>query len=337
MQKDDLIFVAGHNGLVGSAIVRRLRVQGYTNLILRSRAELDLCNPTAVESFFCDYRPQWVFLAAAKVGGILANSTSPVEFLRDNLNIQNNVIDAAHRHGVKKLLFLGSSCIYPKLAPQPIREESLLTGELEPTNQWYAIAKIAGIKMMQAYHQQFGFNAISLMPTNLYGPGDNFDLRTSHVLPALIRKFHDAKSAGERKVVIWGSGTPRREFLYVDDLADAAVLLMLHYHQPEIVNVGCGQDWTILELAQMVADITGFTGELVFDTSKPDGTPRKVLDISRVKALGWRPNIGLREGIELTYRWYCENLRNAPRFRAKMGTTMSPASVEAAARGRAAT
>jgi GDP-L-fucose synthase len=332
-----LIFVAGHNGLVGSAIVRRLRAEGYSNLILRSRAELDLCNPTAVESFFSDHRPEWVFLAAAKVGGILANSTSPVEFLRDNLNIQNNVMDASYRYRVKKILFLGSSCIYPKLAPQPIREESLLTGELEPTNQWYAIAKIAGIKMMQAYHQQFGFNAISLMPTNLYGPGDNFDLRTSHVLPALIRKFHDAKSAGARQVVIWGSGAPRREFLYVDDLANAALLLMLHYHQPEIVNVGCGQDWTILELAQLVAEITGFTGELVFDTSKPDGTPRKLLDISRIEALGWRPSIALREGIALTYQWYLENLLKGPHFPAETSATVSPTSLETATRGRVAT
>jgi GDP-L-fucose synthase len=334
MNKEDLVFVAGHRGLVGSAIVRRLRAQGYTNLLLRSHAELDLCNPSAVESFFRDYRPEWVFLAAAKVGGILANSTSPVEFLRDNLNIQNNVIDASHRYRVKKLLFLGSSCIYPKLAAQPIREESLLTSELEPTNQWYAIAKIAGIKMMQAYQQQFGFNAISLMPTNLYGPGDNFDLRSSHVLPALIRKFHDAKIAGERQVVIWGSGTPRREFLYVDDLADAAVLLMLRYQKPEIVNVGCGQDWTILELAQMVAEITGFSGELVFDTSKPDGTPRKLLDISRVTALGWSPKIPLREGIELTYQWYRQNQWKISTFPAGMRSVGSPASLETVVRGR---
>jgi len=330
MNRQSLIFVAGHNGLVGSAIVRRLRAQEYTNLILRSRAELDLRDPSAVESFFSHHRPAWVFLAAAKVGGILANSTFPVEFLRDNLNIQNNVIDASHRYGVQKLLFLGSSCIYPKFAPQPIREESLLTGELEPTNQWYAIAKIAGIKMMQAYHQQFGFNAISLMPTNLYGPGDNFDLHTSHVLPALIRKFHDAQAAGQRQVVIWGSGTPRREFLYVDDLADAALLLMLKYHQPAIVNVGCGEDWTILQLAKLVAEITGFRGELVVDTSKPDGTPRKLLDISRISALGWRPRIALREGIERTYQWYREN-------RGKTSGSRADAPVETRGGGPSAT
>jgi GDP-L-fucose synthase len=300
------IFVAGHTGLVGSTLVRRLCAGGYTNLIFRTHSELDLCDSVAVEAFFREQRPDFVFLAAAKVGGILANSSKPVQFLRDNLAIQNHVIDASYRYRVKKLLFLGSSCIYPKFAAQPIREESLLAGELEPTNQWYAIAKIAGIKLAQAYRQEYGFNAISLMPTNLYGPGDNFDLETSHVMPALIRKFHEAKLRSEPQVVIWGSGNPRREFLYVDDLADAAIHLMLRYDQAEIVNVGCGQDLSILKLARLIAEIIGFRGELVFDTSKPDGTSRKLLDISRIKALGWRPRISLQEGIERTYQWYRE-------------------------------
>lgn len=304
MDSGSRILVAGHRGLVGSAICRCLRSQGYTDLILRTRAELDLRNQAAVQHFFKKSRPEFVFLAAAKVGGILANSTYPADFLRDNLDIQSNVIDAAYRSGVKKLEFLGSSCIYPKLAPQPIREEYMLTGELEPTNEWYAIAKIAGIKMAQAYTKQFGFNAISLMPTNLYGPGDNFDLESSHVLPAMLRKFHDAKTTQASEVVLWGSGAPRREFLHVDDLAEAAVFLMLHYDDPRIVNVGSGEEITIRELAEMVQQITGYQGRISFDPSKPDGTPRKLLDTSRITALGWKPARTLRSGIESTYEWY---------------------------------
>ena len=304
MDSGSRIFVAGHRGLVGSAICRSLRSQGFTNLVLRTRAELDLRNQAAVQRFFQESRPEFVFLAAAKVGGILANSTYPADFLRDNLDIQTNVIDAAYRAGVKKLEFLGSSCIYPKLAPQPIREEYMLTGELEPTNEWYAIAKIAGIKMAQAYTKQFGFNAISLMPTNLYGPGDNFDLESSHVLPAMLRKFHDAKTTQAVEVVLWGSGAPRREFLHVDDLAEAAVFLMRHYDDPQIVNVGSGEEVTIRELAEMVQQITGYQGRIAFDLSKPDGTPRKLLDTSRISALGWKPMRTLRPGIESTYEWY---------------------------------
>ena len=304
MDSGSRIFVAGHRGLVGSAICRSLRSQGFTNLVLRTRAELDLRNQAAVQHFFQESRPEFVFLAAAKVGGILANSTYPADFLRDNLDIQTNVINAAYRAGVKKLEFLGSSCIYPKLAPQPIREEYMLTGELEPTNEWYAIAKIAGIKMAQAYTKQFGFNAISLMPTNLYGPGDNFDLESSHVLPAMLRKFHDAKTTQAVEVVLWGSGAPRREFLHVDDLAEAAVFLMRHYDDPQIVNVGSGEEVTIRELAEMVQQITGYQGRIAFDSSKPDGTPRKLLDTSRISALGWKPMRTLRPGIESTYEWY---------------------------------
>ncbi|HUA87224.1 MAG TPA: GDP-L-fucose synthase, partial [Bryobacteraceae bacterium] len=271
------IFVAGHRGLAGSAICRRLRTAGYSRLLLRDRAQLDLRDARAVNDFFAAEKPEYVFLAAAKVGGILANSTRPAEFLYDNLAMQTNVIEAAHAHRVTKLQFLGSSCIYPKFAPQPIREDALLTGPLEPTNEWYAIAKIAGIKMAQAYRAQYGFRAISLMPTNLYGPGDNFDLDTSHVLPALIRKFHEAKIAGDPHVVIWGTGAPRREFLHVDDLADAALFLMLHYDSEAIVNVGMGEDLTIRELAETVGSIVSYSGRLVFDQSKPDGTPRKLL------------------------------------------------------------
>lgn len=311
MEPDSRIFVAGHRGLAGSAIVRRLRALGYRNLILRPRAELDLISKEAVDSFFALERPEYVFLAAAKVGGILANSTYPADFLRDNLAVQLNVIDAAWRFGVKKLEFLGSSCIYPKLAPQPMREESLLAGPLEPTNEWYAIAKIAGIKLCQAYWAQYDFRAISLMPTNLYGPGDNFDLNTSHVLPALIRKFHEAQLENQARVVVWGSGNPRREFLHVDDLAAAAVFLMQQYEQPDIINVGFGEDTTIAELAQLVSRITGYTGRLTFDASKPDGTPRKLLDSSRLKALGWRPSISLEDGIRSTYSWFLENVESA--------------------------
>jgi GDP-L-fucose synthase len=309
MFENSRIYVAGHRGLAGSAIHRRLVNSGFQNPIVRSHTELDLRDQHAVERFFEEQRPEFVFLAAAKVGGILANSTYPAEFIYDNLAIQNNVIHAAWKHGTAKLQFLGSSCIYPRMAPQPMREEHLLTGSLEPTNQWYAIAKIAGIKMAQAYRQQYGFPAISLMPTNLYGPGDNFDLRSSHVLPALIRKFHDAKLNASLQVVVWGTGTPRREFLHVDDLADAAVFLMQNYDDPEIVNVGTGADATIRELAEMVARVTGYKGEIVFDTSKPDGTPRKLLDVSKLTGLGWKASIDLETGIARTYEWYCESLQ----------------------------
>jgi GDP-L-fucose synthase len=305
MEKSARIFVAGHRGLVGSAICRKLQDSGFgNNVLVRTRAELDLCDPAAVRRFFDTEKPEYVFLAAAKVGGILANSTRPAEFLYDNLAIELNVIDSAYRAGVTKLQFLGSSCIYPKLAPQPMREEHLLTGPLEPTNEWYAIAKIAGIKLGQAYRKQYGFHAISLMPTNLYGPGDNFDLESSHVLPALIRKFHEAKTSAAPEVVIWGTGTPRREFLHVDDLADAALFLMLHYDDAEIVNVGTGEDVTIRELAELISQAVGYTGRLAFDTAKPDGTPRKLLDVGRLKSLGWTAQTRLRDGIAATYDWY---------------------------------
>ena len=307
MNKDDLIYVAGHAGLVGSAIVRTLRSQGYNNLVLRTRAELDLTQQADVREFFARVRPAYVFLAAARVGGILANNTYPADFIRENLELQNNIIDAAYRHGTRKLLFLGSSCVYPKLAPQPMPEDCLLTGALEPTNEWYAIAKIAGLKMCQAYRRQYGFPAISVMPTNLYGPGDNFSLQSSHVLPALIRKFHEARTGGHTQVSLWGSGTPRREFLHVDDLAGATVFLMQNYDSELLINVGMGEDLSILELARLVARITGFEGEIVLDPSKPDGTPRKLLDVSRLRALGWQPRISLDEGIRSTYAWFVEN------------------------------
>ena len=305
------IFVAGHRGLAGSAIVRRLRQAGFDNLLLRTHAELDLTDAAAVDAFFAREQPAYVFLAAARVGGIHANNTYPVDFLRDNLQIEINVIDAAHRHGAAKLVFLGSSCIYPKFAPQPMPEDCLLTGALEPTNEWYAIAKIAGIKLCQAYRRQYGFNAISLMPTNLYGPGDNFHLANSHVLPALIRKFHEAKVSGAGEVVVWGSGTPRREFLHVDDLADACLFLMQHYDDERIINVGVGEDVSILELATLVQRVVGFEGRIVLDPSKPDGTPRKLLDVSRLTALGWRARIDLVDGIRETYRWYLAHLDEA--------------------------
>ena len=298
------IFVAGHRGLVGSAIVRRLEKLGCRNLLVRSRSELDLREQAAVDRFFREERPEFVFLAAAKVGGILANATHPAEFLHDNLAIQTNVIQAAWAHGAQKLLFLGSSCIYPKLAPQPIKEEYLLTGPLETTNEAYAIAKIAGLKLAAAYHAQYGFSAISLMPTNLYGQGDNFDLQTSHVLPAMIRRFHEAKTSASPSVTLWGTGTPRREFLHVDDLADAACFLMENYDSPELLNVGVGEDLTIADLAALVARIVGYNGRIDFDSSRPDGTPRKLLDVSRIHGLGWRAQIPLEQGIASTYEWY---------------------------------
>jgi GDP-L-fucose synthase len=304
MNKDARIFVAGARGLVGSALCRTLAARGFTRILSPSRSALDLRNRAAVDRFFATERPDYVFMAAAKVGGIVANDSYPADFIRDNLEIQTNTIDAAYRAGSRKLCFLGSSCIYPRLASQPLQESSLLTGPLEPTNQWYAVAKIAGIKMCQAYVLQYGFNAISVMPTNLYGPGDNFDLQTSHVLPALLRKFHTAKESGASDVVVWGSGTPRREFLYVDDLADALCFLMEHYDSPEIINVGWGQDVTIAELASLIAEVVGFRGTVVFDRSKPDGTPRKLLDVGKISALGWRARTQLAEGVRATYDWY---------------------------------
>ncbi len=311
MKSNSKIYVAGHRGMVGSAITRKLQAGGFTNLVLRTRKELDLCSQQEVLDFFAAEKPDYVFIAAAKVGGIMANDTLPAEFIRDNLAIQTNVIDAAWRYDVTKLLFLGSSCIYPKLAPQPLKEEYLLTDSLEPTNQWYAIAKIAGIMMCQAYRRQYGFNAISAMPTNLYGPNDNFNLATSHVVPALMRKMHEAKEAGADSVDIWGSGKPMREFLHVDDLAAACVFLMQNYEAEQHINVGTGADLTIRELAETIRDVVGFEGELAFDTSKPDGTPKKLLDVSRIKALGWEPKIELRDGIASTYRWYLKNCINA--------------------------
>lgn len=297
-------YVAGHRGLVGSAIVRALERRGHRNFVLRTREELDLRDREAVWRFFEQERPAYVYLAAAKVGGILANFTYPVEFIQDNLYIQLNVISAAHAFGVRKLLFLGSSCIYPRPAPQPMKEEYLLTGPLEPTNQPYALAKIAGIELVNSYRRQYGARFISVMPTNLYGPGDNFDLETSHVLPALIRKMHEGKVRGAASVTVWGTGTPRREFLHVDDLAEACLFLMEHYDDATPINVGTGEDITIRELAELVREVVGFKGRIVFDPSKPDGVPRKLLDVSRIQALGWRPRISLREGIEATYRWY---------------------------------
>lgn len=307
MNKESRIYIAGHRGLVGAAIVRQLEREGYSHLITRTHAELDLTSQSAVQEFFAAERPDYVFLAAARVGGIQANNSFPADFIRDNLQIELNVIDSAYKSGVEKLLFLGSSCIYPKLAPQPMREDCLLTGPLEPTNEWYAIAKIAGLKLCQAYRRQYGFKAISLMPTNLYGPGDNFHLANSHVLPALIRKFHEAKMNAAKEVVVWGTGTPRREFLHVDDLADAALFLMREYDEEEIVNVGVGDDLTIAALAELVGEAVGFAGEIVYDAGKPDGTPRKLLDVSKLTNLGWQAQISLRQGIEGVYRWFLEN------------------------------
>lgn len=301
MQLSDKIYVAGHTGLVGSALVRLLKKQGFTNIITRVSTALDLRKQALVNDFFVQEKPQYVFLAAAKVGGIWANKTYPAEFIYDNLLIESNIINASYRNRVSKLLFLGSSCIYPKNAPQPISEEDLLSGSLEPTNDAYAIAKIAGIKLCQAYHGQYGCRFISVMPTNLYGPGDNYHLQNAHVLPALIRKFHEAKLKGEENVTVWGSGKPRREFLHVDDLAAACFFLMQRYEDPAIINIGSGKDNTIAEMALLIKAITGFNGELVFDDSKPDGTPRKLLNVDKLTALGWQATIGLEEGIRDTY------------------------------------
>jgi GDP-L-fucose synthase len=315
MRKNVRIYVAGHRGLVGSAILRKLRAEGYSNLLVRTHKELDLMRQAEVEAFFKTEKPEYVFLAAAKVGGILANNTYPAEFIYQNLLIQSHVIHNAYRAGVKKLLFLGSSCIYPRDCPQPMKEEYLLSGKLEPTNEPYAIAKIAGIKMCQSYNRQYGTKFVSVMPTNVYGPGDNFDLETSHALPALIRKFHEAKesdklrvTSDKKSVTIWGTGTPRREFLHVDDLADACLFLMKHYDENEMINIGVGNDITLRELAELIKDIVGFRGDIRYDRSKPDGTPRKLLDVGKLEAFGWQPKISLREGIEMTYRWYKEKV-----------------------------
>lgn len=307
MQKSDKIFIAGHRGMVGSAVTRLLRSEGFTNLLTRDRAQVDLANTSAVEEFFGKEKPGVVIFAAAKVGGIKANNDFPVEFLLENLRLQNNVLAAAHATGVRKLLFLGSSCIYPRQASQPIPESALLTGPLEPTNEAYAVAKIAGIKLCQAYAREYGANFISPMPTNLYGPNDNFNLETSHALAALLRKAHEAKVSGARKLVVWGSGEPRREFLHVDDLAAACLFLLEKYDSPEIINVGCGEDLSIRELAGLICDVIGFDGDLTWDTTKPDGAPRKLLDVTKLNQLGWRPRISLREGIARTYDWFLKN------------------------------
>jgi GDP-L-fucose synthase len=307
MNEGDRVYVAGHHGLVGSAVVRRLEAAGFANILTRGRDGVDLTRQDAVERFFAAEKPKYVFLAAARVGGILANDTYPADFIRDNLLIEANVIDAAWRHGVTKLLFLGSSCIYPRLAPQPMKEEHLLTGPLEPTNEWYAIAKIAGLKMCQAYRRQYGFDAIAAMPTNLYGPGDNFSLESSHVVPALIRRFHEARERNAAEVVVWGTGTPRREFLHVDDLADALVLLMQTYSDEAPINVGWGEDVSVGELAETIRRVVGYQGRIVFDTTRPDGTPRKLLDVTRMTQLGWRPRIALEQGLTQTVAWFREH------------------------------
>jgi len=304
MDKSEPIYIAGHRGLVGSAIQRKLTAGGFKRLLTRTRAELDLTNRGSVERFFAAEKPALVVLAAARVGGIKANNDQPVEFLIENLQIQNNAIRAAYEHGVRKLLFLGSSCIYPKYAPQPLPESALLGGPLEPTNEAYAIAKIAGIKLCQAYAREYGANFISAMPTNLYGPNDNFNLETSHVLAALLRKAHEAKTSGAREIVVWGSGEPRREFLHVDDLAEACLFLLQNYDSPEIINIGTGYDLTVSELAELICDVVGFTGELAWDRTKPDGTPCKLLDVSKLESLGWKSIIPLREGIAETYNWF---------------------------------
>lgn len=316
MDKAHKIFIAGHRGLAGSAITRHLEAKGFGKLIRRDRKELDLSNESAVAAFFEKEKPDFVVMAAARVGGIKANADFPVEFLLDNLRIQNNVISAAHANDVRKLLFLGSSCIYPKLAPQPIPETALLTGALEPTNDAYAIAKIAGIKLCQAYAAEYGENYISAMPTNLYGPGDNFDPLGSHVLAALLLKAHEAKVAGRREIVVWGTGQPRREFLHVDDMAAACVFLLENYDSPDIINVGCGEDISIRELAELICDVIGFEGELTFDDTKPDGTPRKLLNVAKLNALGWRPQISLRDGIASTYEWFLQH-KAAPAMAAR--------------------
>jgi GDP-L-fucose synthase len=303
-RKDALVYIAGHQGMVGTALVRLLRTRGYTNLLLRTRAELDLLDTRAVSAFYESTRPEYVIVAAAKVGGIWANATRPVEFLSENLQIELNLINGAHAVGVKKLLFLGSSCIYPRMAEQPIVESSLLTGSLEPTNEPYALAKICGIKLCQAYAKQYGSNFISAMPTNLYGPGDNFDLETSHVVPALLHKFHDAKEKGRKSVTLWGTGTAYREFLYVDDLAQACLFLIENYHSPELINVGCGSDITIRGLTELVGRVVGYSGQMEWDTTKPDGTPRKLLDVSKLSAMGWNASIRLEDGLRETYQWW---------------------------------
>jgi GDP-L-fucose synthase len=307
MDKWEKILVAGHWGMVGSALVRRLEAEGFSNLLVRDRSKLDLRDECMVRKFFKEEKPAVVILAAAKVGGIKANNDYPVEFLLENLRIQNNVIHAAYENGARKLLFLGSSCIYPKFAPQPMAETALLSGPLEPTNEAYAIAKIAGIKLCQAYAREYGANFISAMPTNLYGPNDNFDLEMSHVLAALLRKAHEAKTGKDRRLIVWGSGKPRREFLHVDDLASACLLLLEKYDSPEIINVGCGEDISIRELAELICEVVGFDGDLAWDTTKPDGTPRKLLDVTKLRALGWKPSISLRDGIARTYEWFLTN------------------------------
>jgi|ERR1051326_5217852 GDP-L-fucose synthase len=307
LSKSDKIFVAGHSGMVGSALVRRLEGEGFTNVLKCDRSQLDLTDESAVAKLFADSSPDVVVVAAAKVGGIKANTEYPVEFLLENLRVQNNVIRSAFEAGVRKLLFLGSSCIYPKFAPQPIPETALLTGPLEPTNEAYAIAKIAGIKLCQAYAREYGATFISVMPTNLYGPNDSFDLETSHALPALLRKAHEAKIQNENKLIVWGTGKPRREFLHVDDLVSACLLLLEKYDSPEIINIGCGEDITIRELAELICDVVGFGGELMWDATKPDGTPRKLLDVTKIRALGWQPTISLRQGIAQTYEWFLAN------------------------------
>ncbi|WP_088090612.1 GDP-L-fucose synthase [Bacillus sp. OV166] len=307
MNNESKIYVAGHRGLVGSAIVRKLEEKGYTNIVYRTSKELDLRDKNAVDSFCAEEKPEFVFLAAAKVGGIVANNEYPADFIRDNLLIQTNIIDAAYRNNVEKLLFLGSTCIYPKLAPQPLKEEYLLTGVLEPTNEPYAIAKIAGIKMCESYNRQYGTQYISVMPTNLYGENDNFDLHTSHVLPALIRKFHEAKKSNAPFVKVWGTGTPKREFLYSDDLADASIYLMNNYSGNEIVNIGVGEDLPIKDLAEKIKEVVGFTGEIQFDTTKPDGTPRKLVDVTKLNSLGWKATTSLEEGLKKAYQWFLDN------------------------------
>ena len=309
MNKDSKIYVAGHRGLVGSAIVRNLEAKGYTNIIYRTHEELDLTNQADVQAFFKEEQPEYVILAAAKVGGIHANNTYPAEFIYDNLMIQNNVIKASHDYKVKKLLFLGSTCIYPKMAPQPIREEYLLTGALEETNEAYAVAKIAGLEMCKFFKRQYGDNFISCMPTNLYGPNDNFDLKSSHVLPALIRKFHEAKVNGSDTVEVWGTGTPLREFIYVDDMADACVFLMENYDGEQHVNIGTGEEVSIRELAEAIKEVVGFEGELVFNTDMPDGTPRKLTTVDKLHGLGWKHKVSLNEGIRLAYEWFLENYK----------------------------